>query len=174
MVIMAILLIAFVGPSVLMNLMFLIILFFNTLIGTIQEIKSKRTVDKLKLLNASKIKVRRNGKVEEINPIDIVLDDVILLAPGDQIPVDGILLEDEKIQINESLLTGESFPVKKSKGDQIYGGSFVVSGANSFLATKIGNDTYIQSIENKARLAKQPKSKNHGVYRYSSCHSCFL
>lgn len=159
MVIMAILLIAFVGPSVLMNLMFLIILFFNTLIGTIQEIKSKRTVDKLKLLNASKIKVRRNGKVEEINPIDIVLDDVILLAPGDQIPVDGILLEDEKIQINESLLTGESFPVKKSKGDQIYGGSFVVSGANSFLATKIGNDTYIQSIENKARLAKQPKSK---------------
>ena len=159
MVAMAIIMVIFVGPSVILNLLFLVILFFNTLIGTIQEIKSKRTVDKLKLLNASKIKVRRNGEIEEINPIDIVLDDVIILNPGDQIPVDGYLLEEDKVQINESLLTGESFPVKKSLGDKVYGGSFVVSGTNSFRADKIANDTYIQSIESKARLAKQPKSK---------------
>ena len=159
MIAMAVIMVIFVGPSVILNLMFLVILFFNTLIGTIQEIKSKRTVDKLKLLNASKIKVRRNGEIEEINPIDIVLDDVIILNPGDQIPVDGYLLEEDKVQINESLLTGESFPVKKGLGDKVYGGSFVVSGANSFRADKIANDTYIQSIESKARLAKQPKSK---------------
>ncbi len=155
----AALLLLLVGPKVVTNLMFLGIILVNLLIGTIQECKSKHTIEKLKLLNDSKSKVRRNGKEIEILPSEIVLDDVVVLYPGDQIPVDGIILDTDILEINESLLTGESVPVKKSKGDTVYAGSFVVSGNNCIKADKIGNDTYIQSIEKKAKTSKQPKSR---------------
>ena len=155
----ATILLAVVGPKIVTNLMFLGIIICNLLIGTIQEIKSKKTVDKLKLLSDSKNIVRRGGELVPVLPSQIVLDDVICLSPGDQIPVDGIILGTDVIEVNESLLTGESVPVKKSKGEILYAGSFVVSGTNYIRADKIGNDTYIQSIENKAKLAKQPKSK---------------
>ena len=155
----AVLLLIIVGPKVVTNLMFLIIIFFNVLIGTVQECKSKHTIEKLKLLNDGKITVRRGGKDIQILPTEIVLDDVVILNPGDQIPADCIILEEEIIEINESLLTGESVPVKKTKGDTVFAGSFVVSGSLAVQATKIANDTYIQSIENKAKQAKQPKSR---------------
>lgn len=155
----AILLLLLVGPKVVTNLMFLGIIICNLLIGTIQECKSKHTIEKLRLLNDSKSKVRRNGQDIEVHPSEIVLDDVVILSPGDQIPVDGIILDTDIIEVNESLLTGESVPVKKSKGDVLYAGSFVVSGNNCILADKIGNDTYIQSIESKAKASKQPKSR---------------
>ena len=129
------------------------------MIGTIQECKSKKTIEKLKLLTDSKIRVRRGGQELEIHPKDIVLDDVLILSAGDQIPVDCIILENNVVEVNESLLTGESVPVKKSKGEMLYAGSFVVSGYSAVKAEKIGNDTYVQSIENKAKLAKQPKSQ---------------
>ncbi len=153
------LLLGLVGPKVVTNLLFLGIIICNLFIGTIQEIKSKHTIEKLKLLNDSKSKVRRNGTDVEIHPTEIVLDDVVILSPGDQIPVDGIILDDGILEINESLLTGESVPVKKTKGDVVYAGSFIVSGVNYVKADKIGNDTYIKSIENKAKLSKQPKSR---------------
>ena len=159
MFVIAALLLLLVGRKVVTNLMFLIIIVCNLLIGTIQECKSKHTIEKLKLMNDSKSKVRRSGKDLEILPSEIVLDDVVILSPGDQIPVDGYLLDTDILEVNESLLTGESVPVKKSKGDTIYAGSFVVSGNNYLLANKIGNDTYIQSIERKARVSKQPKSR---------------
>ena len=159
MVVVAALLLLVVGPRVVTNLMFLVIIFFNLLIGTIQECKSKHTIEKLKLLNDSKSVVRRNGVDQQILPSEIVLDDVIVLSPGDQIPVDCVILEEEIIEVNESLLTGESVPVKKSRGQMVYAGSFVVSGSLAVQAIKIGNDTYIQSIESKAKLSKQPKSR---------------
>ena len=152
-------LLIFVGPKVVTNLMFLAIILCNLLIGTIQECKAKHTIEKLKLMNDSKIKVRRNGKDVDILPTEIVLDDVVILSPGDQIPADCEILEESVIEINESLLTGESVPVKKSKGDMVYAGSFVVSGSLAVKATCIGNDTYIKSIENKAKLAKTPRSR---------------
>jgi len=155
----AAILLAVVGPKVFTNLLFLGIIVCNLLIGTIQEIKSKKMIEKLKLLSGSKSIVRRDGELIPILPSQIVLDDVVCLSPGDQIPVDGVLLGLETIEVNESLLTGESVPVKKHKGDMLYAGSFIVSGSNYIKADKIGNDTYIQSIENKAKLAKQPKSK---------------
>ena len=148
-----------VGPKVVTNLMFLVIILFNLLIGTIQECKSKHVVEKLKLLNDSKNTVRRNGEDIQILPSEIVLDDIVILSPGDQIPADCLIVEEDVIEINESLLTGESVPVKKTKGEMVYAGSFVVSGSLAVQATKIGNDTYIQSIESKAKLAKQPKSR---------------
>ena len=148
-----------VGPKVVTNLMFLGIILCNLLIGTIQECKSKHTIEKLKLLNDSKIKVRRNGLDVELLPSEIVLDDVVILSPGDQIPADCEILEAEILEVNESLLTGESVPVKKSKGEMVYAGSFVVSGSLAVRVEKVGNDTYIQSIENKAKVSKQPKSR---------------
>ena len=159
MFVVAALLLLIVGPRVVTNLLFLGIIFFNLLIGTIQECKSKHTIEKLKLLNDSKSVVRRNGVDQQILPSEIVLDDVIILSPGDQIPVDCIILDEEIIEVNESLLTGESVPVKKSRGEMVYAGSFVVSGSLAVQAIKIGNDTYIRSIESKAKLSKQPKSR---------------
>lgn len=155
----AALLVLLVGPKVVTNLMFLGIIICNLFIGTIQECKSKHTIEKLKLLNDSKNKVRRGGQDIEVHPTEIVLDDVVILNPGDQIPVDGTILDTEIIEVNESLLTGESVPVKKTRGDTLYAGSFVVSGTNYIKADKIGNDTYIQSIESKAKASKQPKSR---------------
>ena len=159
MFVIAALLLLLVGPKVATNLMFLLIIVTNLLIGTIQECKSKHTVEKLKLLHDSKSKVIRNGQEVEILPSEIVLDDVVALYPGDQIPVDGIILGDDVLEINESLLTGESVPVKKSRGATVFAGSFIVSGNNYIRADKIGNDTYIQSIEKKAKASKQPKSR---------------
>ena len=152
-------LVLIVGPKVVTNLMFLGIILCNLLIGTIQECKSKHTIEKLKLLNDSKIKVRRSSKEVEILPSEIVLNDIVILYPGDQVPVDGEILGKELIEVNESLLTGESVPVKKKDGDTLYAGSFIVSGVAIFRADKIGNDTYVQSIESKAKLSKQPKSR---------------
>ena len=154
----AVVLLLIVGPKVITNLMFLLIIFFNILIGTIQECKSKHTIEKLKLLSDNKIKVRRGGQDIGIATTEIVLDDVVILSPGDQIPADCIILEEGVIEVNESLLTGESVPVKKNKGDQLFAGSFIVSGVAVARADKIADDTYISSIENKAKLAKQPKS----------------
>ena len=153
------LLLLVVGPQVVTNLMFLGIILANLLIGTIQECKSKHTIEKLKLLNDSKVKVKRNGKEEDILPSEVVLDDIVILSPGDQIPADSEILEESILEVNESLLTGESIPVKKSKGDMIYAGSFVVSGSLAVRVDKVGNDTYIQSIENKAKISKAPKSR---------------
>ena len=153
------LLLLMVGPKVATNLMFLGIIVCNLLIGTIQECKSKHTIEKLKLLNDSKIKVRRNGKEVDLLPTEIVLDDVVILTPGDQIPADCVVLEEQILEVNESLLTGESVPVKKTKGDMVYAGSFVVAGSLAVRVDKVGNDTYIASIENKAKVSKQPKSR---------------
>ena len=153
------LLLLMVGPRVVTNLMFLGIIICNLLIGTIQECKSKHTIEKLKLLNDSKIKARRDGKEVELLPTEIVLDDVVILTPGDQIPADCVVLEEQVLEVNESLLTGESIPVKKTKGDMVYAGSFVVAGSLAVRVDKVGNDTYISSIENKAKVSKQPKSR---------------
>ena len=153
------LLLLMVGPKVVTNLMFLGIIVCNLLIGTIQECKSKHTIEKLKLLNDSKIKVRRNGVDVELLPSEIVLDDVVTLTPGDQIPADCVILGTDIIEVNESLLTGESIPVKKSQGDMVFAGSFVVAGSIAVRVDKVGNDTYLQSLENRAKASKQPKSR---------------
>ena len=155
----AAILIAIVGSRVITNLMFLLIIICNILIGTIQECKSKHTIEKLKLLTNDKITVRRGGKQFGVFAHEIVLDDVLVLSPGDQIPVDCIILEENVVEVNESLLTGESVPVKKSKGEMLFAGSFLVSGVIAARADKVGNNTYISSIENKAKLAKRPKSR---------------
>lgn len=148
----------FVGPSAIGNLSFLLIMTCNLLIGTIQECKAKHTINKLKLLNNSKITVIRDSKEVDIDQENIVLDDIIKFKPGDQIPVDCYVVYGN-IETNEALLTGESDPIKKSINSLLYSGSFVVSGDCYAIADKIGNNTYIHSIESKAKGFNKPKSE---------------
>jgi len=149
--------IIFVGFKSIGNMTFILIVTINLVIGIFQECKSKRMLKKLKLSTETKIKVLRNEKIELIDSNEIVLDDVIILEAGDVIPVDGVILEGNA-EFNEALLTGESEPVKKTVGETVYESSFIVSGYCKILADKIGEDTYIYSIEQKAKNFKKPKS----------------
>lgn len=148
-----------IGPEVILNLFFLVILLFNLIIGTAQECKAKTAIRKLKLLSSGKIAVRRNMETIEISPEDIVLDDILVLKAGDQIPVDCVIKSDDMIEVNESLLTGESHPIKKAHGDTLLAGSYIISGTCAALVNKVGLETYICSIESKAKSFKKPKSK---------------
>lgn len=155
----ALMLVIIVGPKVILDLGFMMILCSNLLIGLIQECKSKSVIDKLKLINQAKVNVIRNGETIEVLPTEILLDDIIELKIGDQIPADCIILSDTTIDVNESMLTGESVPVKKTKGDIILAGSYIVSGLAKVRADKIGADTYLYSIESKAKKLTKTKSK---------------
>jgi len=154
----AVLFMVVVGPSAIGNIMFLIIMVANILIGTIQEFKSKRKISKLKLITSPKVIVIRNSEEHQILATEVVLDDIIKLGNGDQIPADCTLLEGY-IETNESMLTGESDPIKKHEGAFLYGGSFVSSGSCYAIVDKVGSDTYISSIESKAKKFDRPKSK---------------
>lgn len=158
MVAIAILLVIVIGPKIITNLAFLLILICNTTIGIYQECKCKRTLNKLKLLHTAKIDVIRNGSIIQVLPEDILLDDILILKPGDQVPADCIIESNGTYEVNESLMTGESCSIKKRKGDVILAGSYIVSGKIYCRADKIAKDTYLYSIESKAKGFKKPKS----------------
>ena len=140
------------------DLTFLVIVVLNTTIGIVQEIKAKKTMDKLSLTNSNFTKVVRDGEEQEIYKTEVVLDDVLCLRPGMQIACDSIVL-DGQVEVNESLLTGESQPIKKVKGDSLLGGSFISSGTCKAKVNKIGNDNYISQLSQKAKSFKQSKSE---------------
>ena len=139
------------------DLVFIIVILLNTTIAIVQEIKAKRTVDKLSYVTSPKINAIREGRDVRIDASKLCLDDVIVLSSGNQIPTDCILL-DGKIEVNESLLTGESLAVKKQIGDTLFAGSFLVSGACLARVDKIGRDSYIQSVALEAKKFKSPSS----------------
>ncbi len=130
----------------------------NIFIGIILEIRAKRCIDKLSLISEKKVDVIRNGETLSVSSDQIVLDDVVLLNLGDQIPVDGILL-DGTIDVNESLLTGESVSVTKKIGDKLYAGSFISSGKCKILADKVGKEKYIETLSETAKKYKKPSSE---------------
>lgn len=140
------------------QLSFLVIAVVNTIIGIVQEVKAKRTIDKLKLVTAEKVLILRNGKEEVHSSEELVLDDVYRLHGGDQIPTDSLLLSG-KVEVNESLLTGESRPIAKKAGDKIFAGSFVVSGSATAQAILVGDYNYASSIQAKAKELTKPKSE---------------
>lgn len=137
---------------------FVIIFSLNIAIGIWQEIKAKRKIDKLSLLSAPTAKVIRDGAAVEIPAKDIVLDDVIVLSLGNQVPADCFLAEGF-VEVNESLLTGESVPVKKETGDILYAGSFISSGTCKVRADKVGKNTYLNTLSAKAKKYKKPNSE---------------
>ncbi len=130
----------------------------NIVIGIIQEIRSKLSIDKLSLLASSTVKVIRDGETIEISTKEIVLDDVIILELGNQVPADCILAEGS-VEVNESLLTGESVSVKKNIGDILYAGSFISSGSGKLRVEKVGKETYIEKLTSKAKKYKRPNSE---------------
>ena len=140
------------------NMVFILIIIVNVLIGIVQEIHGKNLVKKLSILTAAKTKVIRNGKEEEINIDEIVLDDVILLMQGDQIPSDAYVLEGE-IEVNESLLTGESDTILKEKDAKLLSGSYVVSGKCYAKVEKVGDDNFANEIINATQKHKQVNSE---------------
>jgi cation-transporting ATPase E len=131
--------------------LFGIVLVLNALIGIVQEVRSKRSLDRLALLNAPRATVVRDGRPTEVATCELVLDDVIELRPGDQITVDGLVLDGSGLEVDESLLTGEADPVDKQAGDPVLSGSFVVAGGGRILATAVGADAYAFRLASEAR-----------------------
>ncbi|RRQ28135.1 HAD family hydrolase [Rhodococcus sp. Eu-32] len=129
--------------------MFGLLIIANSGIGIIQEIRAKKTLDELAIVGQNKPVVRRDGVAREVAPDEVVLGDVIELGPGDQIVVDGEIIETASLEVDESLLTGEADAVHKTDGAQVLSGSFVVSGSGAYRATKVGRDAYA------ARLAEE-------------------
>ena len=140
------------------NFVFVLVYLSNITIGIVQEIRAKRCIDKLSIIATKKVTVIRDNKTDEILPENIVLDDVILLSSGQQIPTDCIILDGET-EINESLLTGESVPIKKKNNDQLLSGSFIVSGKCYAIAEHVGKDNYAQKISAQAKKYKKPHSE---------------
>lgn len=132
------------------NLTFLPIIIGNTVIGIVQEIRAKKTLEKMSLLNAPHADVIRNGSVKQISTDELVKDDVILLTAGKQICADAVVISGN-IQVNESLLTGEADEVEKTEDSTLMSGSFVVSGECYARLEKVGNESYISRLSLEAK-----------------------
>ncbi|MFF8972363.1 HAD-IC family P-type ATPase [Streptomyces sp. NPDC014995] len=122
----------------------------NTGIGIIQEWRAKKTLDSLAVIGEARPTVRRDGIAVEVSTSALVLDDLIEIGPGDKIVVDGVCVEADSLEIDESLLTGESDPVVKHPGDAVMSGSFVVAGGGAFRATKVGREAYAAQLAEEA------------------------
>ena len=146
------------GTPGITNYLVIFITSANIILGIIQEIRSKLSIDKLSILASSTSKVMRDGELTEIPTAEIVLDDVIVLETGNQVPADCILAEG-MVEVNESLLTGESVAVKKQPGDMLYAGSFISSGNGKFRVDKVGKETYLEKLTAKAKKYKRPNSE---------------
>ena len=140
------------------NFVFVIVFLANLFIGIIQEIRAKQCIDRLSIVANKTVTVIRDGKETEIPSEDIVLEDVIKLSTGSQIPSDCTILDGE-IEVNESLLTGESLPIKKVKGDSLLSGSFIISGSCVAVTYSVGSDNYAQQLSAKAKKYKKPRSE---------------
>ncbi|MDH6198433.1 cation-transporting ATPase E [Mycobacterium frederiksbergense] len=147
----------------LINGAFGLLIIANSAIGIIQEIRAKQTLDKLAIVGQAKPTVRRltsSGPAAMlVLPSEVVLDDIIELGPGDQIVVDGEILEQSNLEVDESLLTGEADPIAKELGDAVMSGSFVVAGAGAYRATKVGHEAYAAKLAEEASKFTLVKSE---------------
>lgn len=140
------------------NLLFLGVVLCNTLISIIQEIRSKRAIDKLSIITVAKANVIRDSKSKVINIDEVVLDDIIVFKRGNQIIADSIIKEG-KVEVNESLLSGEENLITKNVGDSLYSGSFVVSGKCTAKVEKVGENNYASKIVSEAKYIKKVNSE---------------
>lgn len=145
------------GVSLFQALPFVTVISLNITIGIIQEIRAKKTIDQLSLLSAPTAIVIRDKDEVEIGVTDVVIDDILKLNSGKQIPADAVV-RDGLIEVNESLLTGESDAIVKKAGDTLYSGSYVISGNAHAQVTAVGKDIYIQKLTNQAKKYSKPKS----------------
>jgi cation-transporting ATPase E len=138
-----------------------VVLVVNSAVGVIQELRAKRVLDRLAVLAESPVRVRRDGREVVVPPHEVVVDDLVLLGPGERVPVDGRVVESDGLEIDESLITGESEPVAKPEGGEVRSGSFVAAGGGAFVATRVGTESYA------ARLAAD-------VSRFSLANSTLM
>ena len=138
-----------VGP--IQDATFGLILVANALIGIVQEIRAKHTLDRLAVLSAPRARVVRDGVLAEIAVEGVVLDDLLELRTGDQVPADGVVRAADGLEIDESLLTGEADPIDKAIDAELLSGSIVVAGAGRFQATSVGADAYARKLASEAR-----------------------
>ena len=141
------------------NLLFLGVAIINTAIGTIQEIQAKRQIDKMSILAATRATVIRNGQVEKVELEQLVMDDMVILKRGDQIPVDGTVVATNGLESDESPLTGESRPIAKKVGDTLLSGAFVVSGQATMQVTAVGDATFAAKLALEAKAEKASQSQ---------------
>ena len=140
------------------NLLFMGVIICNIFIGTVQEIRAKKTIDKLSLIAEPKAHVIRDGIKQAIAIHDIVMDDITFLGAGNQVCSDAVVIEGE-CEVNESLLTGESEPVLKQPGDHLLSGSFIISGNCHARVEHVGKDNYAAQITDNAKYVKKPNSE---------------
>lgn len=141
------------------NITFMGVIIINSLIGIIQEFKVKKLIDQLSVITASKARVIRGGKTGRIPIQDVVLDDIMLVENGEQICSDCVVLESEGLEVNESMLTGESKPVKKKSGSHLLSGSFVVAGSAVGQVEHVGEENYATELAKKAKSKKRATSE---------------
>ncbi|MEU8206276.1 HAD-IC family P-type ATPase [Streptosporangium sp. NPDC049046] len=153
--------------------LFGLVIVANAGIGIIQELRAKRTLDRLAIVNESPVKVRRDGVDTDIPPQRVVLGDLVLLRPGDQVLVDGEVVDADGLEVDESLLTGEADPVHKrpgdpdDPGDEVLSGSFVVAGRGAYVATRVGRDAYAARLAEEASAFSLSHSElREGVTRF--------
>ncbi|WP_344921845.1 HAD-IC family P-type ATPase [Streptosporangium oxazolinicum] len=150
--------------------LFGLVIVANAGIGIVQELRAKRTLDRLAIVNESPVRVRRDGTDTEIPPRRVVLGDLVLLSPGDQLLVDGEVVDADGLEVDESLLTGEADPVHKrpgDPGDEVLSGSFVVAGRGSYVATRVGRDAYAARLAEEASAFSLSHSElREGVTRF--------
>ncbi|MBU9763366.1 HAD-IC family P-type ATPase [Mycobacterium sp. TNTM28] len=150
----------------LINGAFGLLIIANSAIGIIQEVRAKRTLDKLAIVGQAKPTVRRQSGARAVLPAEVVLDDIIELGPGDQIVVDGEIIEESNLEVDESLLTGEADPIAKDVGDTVMSGSFVVAGSGAYRATKVGHEAYAAKLAAEASKFTLVKSElRNGINR---------
>lgn len=152
-----ILLVCIILSGSLKNALFFLVVIWNFAIGSFQEIRAKKTIDKLSIMTAPKAYALRNGDITEIQVKDIVLGEIMRLQAGSKICADAVII-DGQCQVNESLLTGESEPISKCAGDHILSGSFVVSGQVMAEVEHVGIDNYVNKITADAKYYKKPES----------------
>ena len=157
----AIMLVLFVLVIISGNLkdgLFVGVVLSNTFVGVTQEVRARRELDKLQVLTEPKAIVIRDGEQQTISSEEVVLDDLVVLTPGNQVPVDGTVLKATGLQVDESMLTGESDAVAKSVDDDVMSGSFVVTGSGRITATAVGNDSYASELATEAKTFSAAES----------------
>jgi cation-transporting ATPase E len=146
--------------------LFLGIVVVNAAIGSVQEIRAKRALERLAALVAPRARVVRSGQVRQLAVEDVVPGDVLVLQPGDQVVADGEVVSANALAIDESILTGESAPAAREGGDTLLSGSFAVEGSGSYVATAVGNESYAERLAGEARAFRHPPSPfQHGLNR---------
>lgn len=164
--ILGILLLIVLTTGSLINGMFGLLIIANSVVGMVQEIRAKQTLDQLAIVGQAKPLVRRQSGTRAVSPEEVVIDDVIELGPGDQVVVDGEIVEEANLEVDESLLTGEADPIAKAVGDAVMSGSFVVAGTGAYRATKVGPDAYAARLADEASKFTLVKSElRNGINR---------